>query len=101
MSETLLLLWGKTIPSALVVIGVSCVAVDVVFSCPANLHSNHLIGPVPRNLFALTNLKGLWLGGNHLSGEIHADIANLTKLLDLTLEPNDFEKPYPPLPVRI
>ena len=35
MSETLLLLWGKTIPSALVVIGVSCVAVDVVFSCPA------------------------------------------------------------------
>tara|TARA_Y100001960_G_C14781529_1_gene887139 strand:- start:3161 stop:5377 length:2217 start_codon:yes stop_codon:yes gene_type:complete len=50
---------------------------------------------IPNQIGYLTNLKGLWLTDNHLSGEIPSSIGNLVNLRSLGLRDNDLTGSIP------
>ena len=52
------------------------------------LHHNQLSGEIPAELGDLTNLQELGLSQNNLSGEIPAELGALTNLQDLLLQGN-------------
>ena len=57
---------------------------------------NELIGEIPRELTALTNLQELDLRGNELSGEIPPELGDLTNLQVLSLGGNELSGEIPP-----
>ena len=65
--------------------------------CVAGLHLgvNQLSGEIPAELGNLTTLEVLWLGGNQLSGEIPAELGNLTTLDWLRLDGNQLSGEIP------
>jgi len=60
-----------------------------------NLANSGLSGPIPNEIGELTNLKYLFLYGNHFSGEIPPEIWNLENLSHLYLYDNDLSGPIP------
>ena len=50
---------------------------------------------IPNQIGYLTNLEGLWLSDNHLSGEIPSSIGNLINLRSLGLRDNDLTGSIP------
>ena len=52
------------------------------------LNQNQLSGEIPAELGDLTNLQKLWLNGNQLSGEIPEELGNLAELPRLLLQEN-------------
>ena len=57
---------------------------------------NQLSGEIPAELGDLTNLEGLWLDRNQLTGEIPAELGNLTNLTHLYLRVNQLSGEIPP-----
>ena len=57
---------------------------------------NELIGEIPRELTALTNLQDLDLRGNELSEEIPPELGDLTNLQVLSLGGNELSAEIPP-----
>ena len=60
------------------------------------LAENELSGEIPAELGNLTQLKELFLFGNKLSGEIPAELGRLTNLTELSLSYNEFSGEIPP-----
>ena len=59
------------------------------------LHSNQLSGEIPAELGDLTNLQKLYLNQNQLSGEIPAELGNLANLQELVLWANELSGEIP------
>ena len=59
------------------------------------LVANGLSGEIPAELENLTNLQVLSLSTNTLSGEIPAELGNLTNLQSLSLSANEVERGNP------
>ena len=59
------------------------------------LYNNELSGDIPADLGNLTNLTALYLNDNELSGDIPADLGNLTNLTALYLHNNQFDGAIP------
>ena len=57
----------------------------------SSLHvdDNYIFGPIPEELYSLTNLERLYLDHNQLTGSISESIGNLSKLEELYLSDND------------
>ena len=53
-----------------------------------DLHSNELTGEIPAELGDLSNLAKLWLSSNQLTGEIPSELGSLTNLQELGLTGN-------------
>ncbi|THG14103.1 hypothetical protein TEA_009361 [Camellia sinensis var. sinensis] len=60
-----------------------------------DLSSNRLSGPIPSSIGQLTNLTGLDLSSNRLSGPIPSSIGQLTNLTGLDLSSNRLSGPIP------
>jgi len=60
-----------------------------------DLHSNQLSGPIPDSLGQLTQLTALYLGTNQLSGPIPDSLGRLTQLTVLDLYSNQLSGPIP------
>ena len=60
-----------------------------------SLSENELSGEIPAELGNLSNLESLWLGYNQLSGEIPAELGSLAKLGWLWLENNQLSGEIP------
>ena len=60
-----------------------------------DLRTNQLTGEIPAELGNLTNLEGLDLYGNQLTGEIPAELGNLTNLTHLYLSGNQLTGEIP------
>ena len=60
-----------------------------------DLSENGLVGPIPRELGRLRNLRVLHLGGNELSGPIPAELGQLHSLWSLRLGGNRLSRPIP------
>lgn len=54
-----------------------------------------LEGPLPAELFNLTNLQGFYANYNHFNGTLPTELASLTQLTDLYLYYNDFSGQIP------
>jgi Leucine-rich repeat (LRR) protein len=60
------------------------------------LQMNQIKGALPSSIGdSLTELEYLWLGDNQLTGLVPSSYGKLTKLTDVVLSPNPFEKPLP------
>ena len=59
------------------------------------LGGNQLTGEIPAELGDLTNLQGLYLSNNQLTGEIPAELGRLTNLIDLSLHVNQLTGEIP------
>ena len=59
-------------------------------------HEGGLTGTIPDVLGNLSNLTGLWLGGNELTGQIPDVLGNLAKLEWLSLSSNQLTGSIPP-----
>merc|ERR1712137_1439571 len=59
------------------------------------LSSTTLAGPIPAQLFLLTNLQCLYLSDNELSGELSPEVGRLTNLHVLYLFGNDLSGVIP------
>jgi hypothetical protein len=60
------------------------------------LPNNNLAGELPRELFSLTDLKGLSMGHNkNISGSIPEEVSALTKLEYIDLDDNALSGPFP------
>ena len=60
-----------------------------------SLESMKLTGEIPAELGNLSNLSSLWLGGNELTGEIPAELENLSNLGRLGLSGNELTGEIP------
>ena len=60
-----------------------------------DLRTNQLTGEIPAELGNLTNLTHLYLSGNQLTGEIPAELGNLTNLIRLHLSSNQLTGEIP------
>ncbi|GKA16350.1 leucine-rich repeat-containing protein, partial [Tanacetum coccineum] len=56
---------------------------------------NNFNGSIPSQLFQLTNLRYLHMGGNFLEGKLGPELGSFRKLTTLTLRENRFEGPIP------
>jgi len=61
-----------------------------------DLEGNELDGPLPASLGNLIRLKRLSLNGNHLTGAIPSSLGNLVHLEELYLNGNELTGPIPP-----
>ncbi|KAL6974628.1 Pollen receptor-like kinase 3 [Sarracenia purpurea var. burkii] len=62
------------------------------------LSSNHLSGEIPSNFFSnMESLKKVWLSRNQFSGHIPESLGQISHLMELHLEGNEFSGPIPPL----
>ena len=59
------------------------------------LRENHLVGPVPPEVGALSDLEWLWLSGNQLTGSIPPGLSNLSNLTGLLLSDNQLSGQIP------
>ncbi len=59
------------------------------------LRENHLVGPVPPEVGALSDLEWLWLSGNQLTGSIPPGLSDLSNLTGLLLSDNQLSGQIP------
>ena len=61
-----------------------------------DMSGNNFSGSIPPQLFHLPLLQNLYLKYNSLSGQLPAEIGNLTSLVTLYMEGNNFSGSFPP-----
>ncbi len=59
------------------------------------LRENHLVGPIPPEVVALSDLEWLWLSGNQLTGSIPPGLSDLSNLTGLLLNDNQLSGQIP------